>query len=753
VGRVAKKYMSGDEEQGERQGEPQAPRSGKGLGHANGVAAVGPRIALLISLAMLLSGCIAMSTPVSCQLPSASTTCDAKGLGAVANLVSEDDRRDEDYTRKLEALLASDRIGRIDRRNGTGPFGRSIHDVQNRDLVAEYRALTKLATESSDEHLFAGSGPNNKRTMSIFQGKWRMARSTLYVDGSSAVASPAFFQFSGLQAKAAEIHVMQIGADPLQLAGACDGAMAVEQAGGRSIYRAGQRITLRLGAATDRGTTVTLSPDEATSRCDFTQRSRAGTRAITILREETADPELAAFDSRFERCAVPDSAGLDALETAFYASRWLSETCPAPLGKPIMLPEERQGFDAKVAALLGTPLPAGFYDLGDPELPLDFSRAPHLDLIYFSYLDFKADFSGRVMERLIRHHAAAGAKVRMMVTSILEREKDIALLRGLASDFPNVQLQEYTWDAAGGSPLDEVLSEFHKTHHVKMLATRAREAGRSRAIIGGRNIHDGFLFLKPLDLSRYPNLQQYGKTDGLSLNYYSNWNDLDMEIRDPAAVEDLLAHIATLWHRDADTNLSRPYSVPAAIRAKPSGNMRHFISVPYADGMALEDYYVELFDAASKTIEIVNPYLNPTPAIGAAIDRALDRGVKITIVGRIDLKGDLGGKILTELNELFVEKYADRIEIHEFKAPGVVLHPKVLMVDGRLITFSSVNLNRRSFLHDSENGVTVLDPAFYRIMKAIFESYIDRSRPVSSEVEVPLRYRLLLSSDLLLEAL
>lgn len=708
----------------------------------------------LLPLAAILSGCLGMATPISCRLPSASATCAARGAEAAASLVSGHDARDEDYTRRLEALLASDRLGRIDRRNGTGPFGRSIHDVQNRDLVAEYRALTKLAQDADASHVAASEGRDNGTPTPVFQGKWRTARSTLYVDGGSVMPGRATFRFSGLQAKTTEIRVMQVGSRPLRLDGACDGAVAVRQAGGRSIYRRGQHITLRLAAATtDDGPTVALFPDDLATRCDFVQRSAAGSRAITMLREEVADPELAAFDSRFERCPVPSPGGLDGLGRAFYAGRWLSQTCPSSLGRPKMLPEAREGFDAKVKALLGTPLPPRFYDSGDPELPLDFSRAPALDLVYVSYLDFKADFSGRVMERLIRHHAGRGTTIRMMVTGILEREKDLALLRGLAADFPNVQLQEYTWNAAGGSPLDEYLSELHKTHHVKMLATRARDRSRSRVIVGGRNIHDGFLFLKPLDLSRYPNLQQYGGTDGLSLNYYSNWNDLDMEISEPSAVENLMAHIATLWHRDADTNLARPYSVPSAATGKPAGNMRHFISVPYADGRALEKYYVELLDAASTSVEMVNPYLNPTPAVAAALDRALARGVEITIVGRIDLKGDLGGQILTELNELFVETYADRIRIYEFKAPGVVLHPKIMMIDGRLVTFSSVNLNHRSFLHDSENGVSVLDPAFYRTMKAIFDSYVARSRRVTSDVDVPLRYRLLLSSELLLEAL
>ena len=243
---------------------------------------------------------------------------------------------------------------------------------------------------------------------------------------------------------------------------------------------------------------------------------------------------------------MPDPSGLEELDRAFYAGRWLSQTCSLPLGSPRLLRKSRDGFNAKVEALLGAPLPDSAFDKADPELPLDFSRAPKLKLIYLSSLEFKADFSGRILERLIRHHAALGTKVRIMVTDVLERDKDDALLHRLAADYPNVELQEYRWRADQGAPIDEQLSQLHKTHHVKMLATLGEDPARSRVIIGGRNIHDGFLFHKPIDLSRYPNLEQYGKTDGFSLNYYSNWSDFDIEFADPATVETLAAHLSTL---------------------------------------------------------------------------------------------------------------------------------------------------------------------------------------------------------------
>nr|WP_027053030.1 phosphatidylserine/phosphatidylglycerophosphate/cardiolipin synthase family protein [Mesorhizobium erdmanii] len=644
-----------------------------------------------------------------------------------------------DYERGFLALLAHNQLGAMDRANGTGPFGRNRRDVQNSDFQATYSTLQQLAGPVARTHLPPANGGSGEGR---FDGRWRVSRQTLYIDAAARPSAPKAFDFSGLQARSTEIIVRQAGEQPADIEATCDGPLAIRASGASRSIAAGAAFRFRLSGEDD---AVSLFPSDGLNRCTATIRSSLAPNGapLTIQREETADPALASFDSRYQRCPVPDSAGLDALERAFYASRWLSQTCALPIGDPRLLRKSRDGFNAKVEALMGAPLSDAAIDKGDPELPLDFSHAPRLKLIYLSSLEFKADFSGRIIERLIRHHAALGTKVRIMVTDVLERDKDDAMLHRLAAEFPNVQLQEYRWRADHGAPIDEQISQLHKVLHIKMLATLAQDPARSRVIIGGRNIHDGFLFHQPIDLSREPDLEQYGKTDGFSLNYYSNWSDFDIEFADNATVETLAAHLSTLWLRDADTNLARPFSIPVHGDGRPRGNARHFISVPYEDDHALEAYFVELVDASRHHIQIVNPYLNLTPSLALAFDRALARGVKIDIVGRIDLKGDIGGKFLTALNKLFVEKYGDRINIREFKAPDVVLHSKIMMIDERLVAISSVNLNNRSFIHDSENGMMVLDPAFYVRMKPIYDDYLAHSNPVPTNVTIPWAYRLL----------
>lgn len=652
-----------------------------------------------------------------------------------------------EYDRRHLSLVAADRKRRIETAhgivNGVSPNS-ALSDADRK----RYRRIKEAVRVDGGRLATLGrSAPRNVRRS--YDRRWRVARQVIYLGGRPATRRAKTFAFSTVQASTAEIAFRSIATEALTVSGACDGPVELRQGRTARRFPTGRPFTFIVASGNRQRLADRLSPGKGTERCEIDVSGASGYRDHVAMQRDRDDHGI---DGRYDVCRAPPLDGLPALERAFLSDRWLSQTCVMKPLRPKYLDDPRDGFNAKVDLLLGHRLSNAFIDAGDPMAPLDFSRAPKLDFIYMSYLDIKADFTGRIIDRLLRHHAARGVPIRIIVTEILERAKDRALLEAIAADYPNVQLQEFRWRPARGSAYDERMSGYYKTHHIKLLATLSRQKGRTRMIVGGRNLHDGFLYKEPLDLSRYPELQNYGATNGLSLNYYSNYRDFDIEIDDAETTRTVAAHFSTVWNRDFETNVSPPFSIQTNGSGRVRG-MRHYISIPYADGQALENYYVELIDAAEKSIEIVNPYLNPPPAIEAAFERALDRGVTITVIARVNLKGDLGGQLLTELNELFIEKFADRMEMYEYLEPDVVLHSKLFMIDGRLSVVSSTNFNHRSFIHDSENGITMLDPAEYRRFKRVFEQYKAGATRLTADVDIPVHYRLLLSSKLLLEAL
>lgn len=163
--------------------------------------------------------------------------------------------------------------------------------------------------------------------------------------------------------------------------------------------------------------------------------------------------------------------------------------------------------------------------------------------------------------------------------------------------------------------------------------------------------------------------------------------------------------------------------------------MRHFLSIPWQDGQAQVALFVDLIDAAQDRIDIASPYLNPPPRIAAALDGAIARGVAVRIVTteRVREPGDI---FISGLNRMFAERYFGRLEYLDHDPYPRLLHTKAMVIDGRLVMLGSTNLNQRSFVHDPENGVLVIDRDLARRVLAVIDGYAGAARPITPDVRV-----------------
>lgn len=566
---------------------------------------------------------------------------------------------------------------------------------------------------------------------------WRHARTNLYLDDRAPETQ--VFRFSGLDAARMSIPISSIAKQRLWVRGRCDGAGEVEAAqDGVSALRGFTRdapFAFDLPSGARDAAVLVPGPDVRTCRLQVRGADGLSYR-LRLEREELSAPlRVRQLDAGRGGChrsfgSVPGDA-LAAIMAAPGRGA-LSVTCPMPAGDGELMPDAREAFQARAMALTGARLPDAVLDSGNAMAAIDFTNAPELDLIYISSLHMRADFTGYMLTRMLAWHAARGTVIRIMLTDSLQLSLDRNLYADLAARFPNVQLQMFR---AGGLGQGDsgAFDRLHRANHVKVFATLARRPGRSVFMIGGRNLHDGFTFDQPRDLSPWPFLRSYTVDRMYSIVFFfAAYRDLEMRFDDEAVVRRMAAHMAAYWHRDhdsqalADPQGPRADNVPAA--ALRGGTMRHFVSVPYTDGRALEQLYVDLFDAAQRRIDMTSPFLNMTPRIAAAMERALARGVSLRLVTRTEIP-EPATIFATTLNRLFVEAYADRMTILAHDPRRWTLHSKILVVDARLAVISSTNLNQRSFLHDTENGVLILDRAQAgRVLRLIDEYGRDSMR-------------------------
>jgi phosphatidylserine/phosphatidylglycerophosphate/cardiolipin synthase-like enzyme len=472
-----------------------------------------------------------------------------------------------------------------------------------------------------------------------------------------------------------------------------------------------------------------LTPE--VSRCEI----RWGDdRRMILQRTGLHAPSLHRLDTFRETCTEPQPDAHDRLTRAFYANTALAQTCATSPGPIDFAIDPLDALNARIEALTGRSIARADLQSGDPDIRIDFSRAPKLDLIIMSYLHIRADLSGHLLRRMIEYHAARGTRVRILTSATLMLDLDRTYWESLAARHPNVQLQYFEWNPQGPDMPTELVDMVQRSNHTKLFLTLAAAPGKSRFITGGRNLHDGFFYDDAFDFSGHPELRSYAEGGIEGLAWHSVYFDFEIVMRGDAAVRQVARHFSTLWHRDSDGAVPVPMARAGDTGPLPrDGQARHFISYPWADGRALEQSYVALIDAASQEILAVSPFLYPPPSIVAALKRAEARGVRVVLVTRIN-STDPPGYFTTALNHAFLNANAGSFERWNYEPDGHLMHSKLLVIDRRLSVVSSTNLNRRSFLHDTENGVTFLDRGMANRLADVVESYTRDGEQITGHV-------------------
>ncbi len=138
---------------------------------------------------------------------------------------------------------------------------------------------------------------------------------------------------------------------------------------------------------------------------------------------------------------------------------------------------------------------------------------------------------------------------------------------------------------------------------------------------------------------------------------------------------------------------------------------------PRTSNKIIREFYVGAINMAQDSIKIINPYFTLNHAIKKALHRAVHRGVKVEIMlsirSDIPLTPDCG-----YYNAHKLMKHGCTIWMYR---PGFH-HTKIIMVDGRICTVGSANLNARSLSWDYEENAVILDKCTTRELNDLFDS-------------------------------
>ncbi|MCA1246411.1 cardiolipin synthase [Massilia sp. MS-15] len=203
------------------------------------------------------------------------------------------------------------------------------------------------------------------------------------------------------------------------------------------------------------------------------------------------------------------------------------------------------------------------------------------------------------------------------------------------------------------------------------------------------------------------------------------WRDTHIRIEGPAVAALQYAFIDN-WVRQDAGELPQADYFP---RLAPVGDkvMRVLATTPDRDSEIYKSLMVAM-NEAKKSIHITSAYFVPDQQIVDSLKAAAQRGVDVKLV----LPGVSDHDLIKHAGQAFYDELLQGgVKIYQLQV--AVLHAKTAVIDGIWSTIGSANIDRRSFIHNYELNVVVLDPAFGQDMENAFNEDLRSSKQVTLE--------------------
>ncbi|MFV0387038.1 cardiolipin synthase [Paracoccus sp. (in: a-proteobacteria)] len=337
-----------------------------------------------------------------------------------------------------------------------------------------------------------------------------------------------------------------------------------------------------------------------------------------------------------------------------------------------LLPEDDSAIDAMIAAI---------------DNALD-----HVHVLFYIWLP---DDSGQKVAQAIMRAAGRGVACRVIVDALGSR--------ALAGSDLWTQMQKAGADCVTAFPwglpfISLLFQRLDLRNHRKIVVVDNRIA-----FTGSRNCADLAFAVKPR---------------------FAPWIDVLMSVEGPV-VRQLQSVFLADWMSYTGRDLGDMLELVGAVEG---GNMAAQVVATGPDLRAgsISDCLVTMLYGARDKVMITTPYYVPDGPLDAAIRGAARRGIEVTMI--LPARND--SLVVGATSEgFYYGLLAAGVRLYLFR-PGL-LHAKIMTVDGRIATFGSANLDRRSFELNYEVNMTVFDQDFVADLDARQQSYADRATEIT----------------------
>jgi len=323
-----------------------------------------------------------------------------------------------------------------------------------------------------------------------------------------------------------------------------------------------------------------------------------------------------------------------------------------------------------------------------------------------SFIFEEAVQGDRKLSALLAHAVTRGVRVYVMYDAVGSLTTDQEFLAGLGQ--AGVALCVFN----PVNPLDDRFAGLNQRDHRKIVVVDGEQA-----FAGGVNFSNAYRIAS-----------QQVKRKGLSKQHAldEGWRDTHIGVRGTGARE-LERLFRETWQAAKCAGEVQP---AFDAQARKAGDVLLQI-VPSTPRDEMNQIYATLLSVityAQRSIDITMAYFVPDDALENALRDAAARGVRVRLI--LPSYSDFSGVF-----------YAGRAHYDELLESGVklyelesaFLHSKSIVVDGIWSSIGSTNFDWRSFVHNDEISVCVIDAGFAREMNTMFDADLGESREITLE--------------------
>ena len=298
----------------------------------------------------------------------------------------------------------------------------------------------------------------------------------------------------------------------------------------------------------------------------------------------------------------------------------------------------------------------------------DIDRANHH--IHLEYFNFRNDSINKVLITALAKKAKEGVAVRAMFDAFGNmsndrplKKKDLEAIRRQGIEIVKFDPIVFPW-------INHVMSRDHR----KIVVIDGKVG-----YIGGINVADYYLN---------------------GLEGIGEWRDMHSKVTGPA-VNELQKIFLDMWEGETGERLEGMAYYPVH-ETEGGADIAVVDRWPRKTPKRMRRAYANAINSAKDSLVLINPYFMPMPVVRKAIEKAIDDGVKVSLV--LSAKGDIPAmpdgvwRVGYQLMKRGAEVYM---------YTGGFNHSKVMCVDGKFCTIGSANLNSRSLIYDYEANIFV----------------------------------------------